>query len=234
MTKMKSKKMTKSTFAVIIMAIAMVAMLAFGGTYAYFTATTTQQSDSVVTGTVKLNNAAFTLVSSGVVVPGMELLEEDNKVVVTDESNVNTYIFVEIELVANTKVSGAYTGAAPTWKYETETAGQKPWTVTKGAGYTAFSKVDSLSTDDKEVYVLLTDVEDENYTGEFEFITGIQLNKELKSNSADNAQGTLMDVQITLTVDAFSIQAEGIEGGTNDAKILAAYEIASARANTVA
>ena len=38
MTKMKSKKMTKSTFAVIIMAVAMVAMLAFGGTYAYFTA----------------------------------------------------------------------------------------------------------------------------------------------------------------------------------------------------
>lgn len=38
MTKMKSKKMTKSTFVVIIMAIIMVAMMAFGGTYAYFTA----------------------------------------------------------------------------------------------------------------------------------------------------------------------------------------------------
>ena len=38
MTKSKSKKMTKSTFAIVIMAIVMVAMLAFGGTYAYFTA----------------------------------------------------------------------------------------------------------------------------------------------------------------------------------------------------
>lgn len=38
MTKMKSKKMNKSTFAIVIMAIVMVAILAFGGTYAYFTA----------------------------------------------------------------------------------------------------------------------------------------------------------------------------------------------------
>jgi len=59
MTKLKSKKMTKSTFAIIIMAIAMVAMLAFGGTYAYFTATTSAvDSGEVTMGYVKLSTTA--------------------------------------------------------------------------------------------------------------------------------------------------------------------------------
>ena len=46
MTKMKSKKMNKSTFAIVIMAIVMVAILAFGGTYAYFTANAVGESVS--------------------------------------------------------------------------------------------------------------------------------------------------------------------------------------------
>ena len=55
---MKSKKMTKSTFAIIIMAIAMVAMLAFGGTYAYFTATAQDKTGSIKTSHVKLSTTA--------------------------------------------------------------------------------------------------------------------------------------------------------------------------------
>ena len=48
----KSKKMKKSTFAIVIMSILMVAMLAFGGTYAYFTASATGSSKSVKMGHV--------------------------------------------------------------------------------------------------------------------------------------------------------------------------------------
>ena len=55
MTKMKSKKMTKSTFAIIIMGIIMVAMLAFGGTFAYFTATANQSGATIVTGKLSMN-----------------------------------------------------------------------------------------------------------------------------------------------------------------------------------
>ena len=56
MTKAK-KKMSKSTFAIIIMAVAMVAMLAFGGTFAYFTAEATQVTSTVTTGTVQLTSS---------------------------------------------------------------------------------------------------------------------------------------------------------------------------------
>ncbi len=56
MTKMKSKKMNKSTFAIIIMALVMVAMIAFGGTYAYFTATADAKTETFKTAIISLNN----------------------------------------------------------------------------------------------------------------------------------------------------------------------------------
>ncbi|MBR2970051.1 MAG: SipW-dependent-type signal peptide-containing protein [Clostridia bacterium] len=57
MTKLKSKKMTKSTLALIIMAVAMVAMLAFGGTYAYFTAQSKSNTANITAGTLTLGGA---------------------------------------------------------------------------------------------------------------------------------------------------------------------------------
>ena len=69
MTKGK-KKMTKSTFVIIIMAVAMVAMLAFGGTFAYFTATATQESSEFTTGSVKLSADATYTATVDEVVPG--------------------------------------------------------------------------------------------------------------------------------------------------------------------
>ena len=72
---MKSKKMTKSTFAIIIMGIIMVAMLAFGGTFALFTAETTRKTGSFTTGHVYLKSNASTLTIGGTnVVPGDEVV----------------------------------------------------------------------------------------------------------------------------------------------------------------
>ena len=86
--------MSKSTFAIIIMAVAMVAMLAFGGTFAYFTATASQASGSVTTGTVQLGaNTMATLVADNVV-SGQQLFGADSKVQVTSKSNVDTWVFI--------------------------------------------------------------------------------------------------------------------------------------------
>ena len=75
MTKLKSKKMTKSTFAVIIMAILMVAMLAFGGTYAYFTATTQKDQTDITLGYLKLkDNDAFANIVLENAFPGQQIL----------------------------------------------------------------------------------------------------------------------------------------------------------------
>ena len=73
MTKMKSKKMTKSTFAIVIMAIVMVAILAFGGTYAYFTAQArVEKVDTIKTANLILRNSGEALKYSAndEIVPG--------------------------------------------------------------------------------------------------------------------------------------------------------------------
>ena len=80
MTKLKSKKMTKSTFAVIVLSILMVAMLAFGGTYAYFSAVTGELASSgVKTGKVALSTTAqaTNVFVTGKVMPGDPLLKAD-------------------------------------------------------------------------------------------------------------------------------------------------------------
>jgi predicted ribosomally synthesized peptide with SipW-like signal peptide len=75
MTKLKSKKMTKSTFAVIIMAILMVAMLAFGGTYAWFTAkATTIKSEGITTGKILLTSGG-SFIANTTVMPEDSLLD---------------------------------------------------------------------------------------------------------------------------------------------------------------
>ena len=106
MTKLKSKKMSKSTFAIIIMAIAMVAMLAFGGTYAYFTANAAGSTTSgVKTGIVEITNtdptdkiAANAKVVTGSYIFGSKTgdVETEASIAVNNKSNVKTYIFATI------------------------------------------------------------------------------------------------------------------------------------------
>ena len=102
MTKLKSKKMTKSTFAIIIMAIAMVAMLAFGGTYAYFTATADQAAgDTVHTALIALqDNATVTLASD----QKANLLPGETVSLSATISNLSTresYVFVKFAVDAD-------------------------------------------------------------------------------------------------------------------------------------
>ena len=99
MTKMKSKKMAKSTFAIIIMGIVMVAMLAFGGTFAYFTATsTTKTSDAITTAKVVLGADTTATLS---ITETRNLLPKDEvtlSATVSNTSDVDTWVFVQIKL----------------------------------------------------------------------------------------------------------------------------------------
>ena len=100
MTKTKSKKMTKSTFAIIIMAVVMVAMLAFGGTYAYFTANTSAKEAEFTTGKVMLTNSGGSFqVTADKVVPGDTII--DQAVSYKNGSDVNTYIAVVLNIEKN-------------------------------------------------------------------------------------------------------------------------------------
>ena len=119
MTKMKSKKMTKSTFAVIIMAIVMVALLAFGGTYAYFTANATGESvGNIKTAKLQLLNkgSRLTYTATDEIVPGKYIYGTgdlsgtnvtDYQVIDLDlgDTNAAVYAFVRVTTMAYT---GAY------------------------------------------------------------------------------------------------------------------------------
>lgn len=102
--KSKSKKMSKSTLAIIIMAFVMIAMVAFGATYAYFTATATAKSTTVTTGTVKLDATydGTSFAASRTVFPGDYLIGKGSGnamtvKVTTDDPNGN-YVAVKISI----------------------------------------------------------------------------------------------------------------------------------------
>ncbi|MBE7076612.1 MAG: hypothetical protein E7374_01825 [Clostridiales bacterium] len=100
MTKLKSKKMTKSTIAIIVMAIVMVAMMAFGGTYAYFTATATGGSRKFTTGTIRLGfdtPVKFELPEDAMILPG-DVIVKDAIVLNTDGATAESYIAVNFEI----------------------------------------------------------------------------------------------------------------------------------------
>ena len=112
MTKMKSKKMTKSTFAIIIMAIVMVAMLAFGGTYAYFTATSDKNVASLTTGMVSLESATTLTATVENVMPKEEVFAAGDLAFNTSASTEDTYL--GFELIIQTRPAGSDNSVAYT------------------------------------------------------------------------------------------------------------------------
>ncbi len=82
------------------MGIAMVAMLAFGGTFAYFTATATSKSTSITTGHIQLTSAGELIATASTVMPGDSLLEENSTIAVTPNFSGDTgeYVAVKIEI----------------------------------------------------------------------------------------------------------------------------------------
>ena len=122
MTKLKTKKkMNKSTIAIIIMAVVMVAMLAFGGTYAYFTATSATRSSEFHVGKVALTSTGtFTSYTNKNVVPGDKVLE--GSVSYINQSTVDTYVAVVFDILYD---GGYYVHNGTTWSEVKDTNGWK-------------------------------------------------------------------------------------------------------------
>ena len=80
----------------------MVAMLAFGGTFAYFTATATDRSGSAKTGYVKLSsNDAFATIVKENIMPGDTILAENAmQLTVNTTDNEGNYVAVKFVITA--------------------------------------------------------------------------------------------------------------------------------------
>jgi predicted ribosomally synthesized peptide with SipW-like signal peptide len=197
MTKMKSKKMTKSTFAIIIMAVAMVAMLAFGGTYAFFTATATGKSSSVTTGVIHLKAGDVVTKTDATVVYGDTVLGAityDLK-----DTTVNSYVFVTLS--ADITPNADDTAEAVTFAnifgtaLQVKTGWEKLKDLADGAGtvyYYSFTYSDSADTS-------------------IEFLDALTVTASPNWDEATAKMPLTMGVGIEVTVSGCAIQQTGFD-----------------------
>ncbi len=175
----------------------MVAMLAFGGSFAYFTASADEAKTSVKTGKVQLTaNSVATLVEENVV-SGMQLVKSGN-VSVTSASNVDTWVFVTFAVTftdstgaTKTPVTQATMGEETFWLDYSVKDG---WTELK---------------DYKGVY-------GKQFTGSADAKTEVvcdSIKFYANSNSTTSALGSLMDGSIEVKISSESIQ-DWSEGDT--------------------
>ena len=105
----KYSKIKKSSFAILALSLILVAVLAFGGTYAYFSDTVTSNSASVTTATLTLTDTLTLSVSEDSLVPN-----QTAPVTLTDmELGGNTISAVRIKMGAVTLKKGEQNFTAP-------------------------------------------------------------------------------------------------------------------------
>ena len=208
MTKMKSKKMTKSTFAIIIMGIVMVAMLAFGGTFAYFTAKSNSETSSkLTTGYVHLtSNGAITSINVENVMPTQTILEADAaKLTVTTSETTGNYVAIKFTITATDKNGTAISAedlasAGLSADSIVATTGEG-WYKIKDGQYvygtnatTAVAKTGEVVINSNAFIFNAEDVWDQSKSGTSGYIS----------------ENNLMEANITITMQAFSIQSTGV------------------------
>lgn len=95
----KYKKLTRSTFAIVALCLALVGILAFGGTYAYFS-DKASASDTATLGTLEVNllkgsDAVTIFADDEIVQPNQEILNEE-LTISKGSTNINFYARVKI------------------------------------------------------------------------------------------------------------------------------------------
>ena len=171
-----------------IMAIAMVAMLAFGGTYAYFTAATENMTGQLKTGTVKLTTTATaTTAFTANVLPGDSLIKSDIEYAVETTDAQGNYVTVRVELTSD---ATGFVGAVMAEGF------------TVGTGWTEISCSDGVGIFYKKVN------SGEAATLEAaNFVLPVSFGGE--ANQAPTA-AALMNADFTIKIQAKSIQASHI------------------------
>ena len=200
MTKAK-KKMTKSTFVIIIMAVAMVAMLAFGGTFAYFTATALNKTGTITTGKVQLRASGDFVADLTNVMPGDEIT--DGKITLSTEASTEaTYIAIRYTITAKDSEKQDISDLST---INLDAVLDSHWIESGTDGIYVYSStsneataVPSGTTIDVTTAALVFDAED-NWT---------------QGASGDlnaSSDKKLMGATITITIESRSIQSSGFE-----------------------
>lgn len=145
----KYKKLTKSAFAIVALSLILVAVLAFGGTYAYFSAKETANG-TITMGTLGLAELTLT-VETDKVVPGQDALSTPVTFKSSDKTDIPMIMLAKVEI---TDVDSASIEASATVNSTWEAvSGHDGYYAYKGAGYkTAGTASESFTLVD-HVYV---------------------------------------------------------------------------------
>ena len=183
----------------------MVAMLAFGGTFAYFTAKTTEKSGNVTTGTVQLGENTMATLVADKVVSGQQLFDADSKVLVTSKSNVDTWVFITFSATMDggTRVDSLDEMDAD-GEYYLDIDQAAEWAEVTGHPGVLHRRVDA------------------NTAAPMDVCTGITFYG--MSASTESAVGTIMNKTITVTITSEAIQVIGEDDGT-EMTAQEAYEV---------
>ena len=180
----------------------MVAMLAFGGTFAYFTATANTKSGSTQTGVITLSTDNTTItISKQDILPHEALLTTEDATAITyntknaTRAQVAFFTFtVEIKK-DNTPVAGASLIITP----PDEGAFENAVVMTTGEGIE--------NTDTAKTVAILIPAATESID-----MTGLKVSFDATANSVNGQIPNLMGATITITIEAKSIQAVQADG----------------------
>ena len=193
----------------------MVAMLAFGGTYAYFTATAGEaMSGDFTTATVQLGNNTMFTFTDDKVVSGQKIVE-DGTVTVTNKSNVATYIFIKFSADFENQVGNQVDSYAEM--------------VADGDYYLAIDGVEGNGWTKHTTGVYYREAAAAK-SGEETFDVCKSVVFFGKSASSASAAGTLMNQKFVVSIESASVQTikENTDGTASETKLSVeeAYAIA--------
>ena len=113
---MTINKLCKSTFVIAILSFLLVAVLAFGGTYAYFSAQSTKITGSVTTGHLRITDikdgaGSATLTSTSKTVQPNQVIYNNTVVNTTVNSNISYYVRARFTVTVEPKEDAAHVAA---------------------------------------------------------------------------------------------------------------------------
>ncbi len=203
MTKTKKRKMSKSTFAIIIMAVVMVAMLAFGGSYAYFTATATARTGTATTGYVKLNSDETFQFTKTNVMPGDQLIAAGAAKLTVDTTDAaGNYVAIKFIITAQDSEGSPIA--------DVTTLGLNADSILAGTGEGWYAS----GTENIYIYGSGADTCVAKKNGDITInASAFTLSKDIEDNwtqGSTSSDEKLMGATITITMQAKSIQASNL------------------------
>ena len=201
----------------------MVAMLAFGGTFAYFTAEANDATGTTTVGTVEISTGASATIAEATdfAVPGSTIYENQS-VKLTNTSTVDIYVFAKLSAQIDGKDLFVRTGTDPTYTYasaisaELGTVTASTWKAVPGHegvyGYLVESnKTPTAIANFVFTVTLNADIEEHHDDDGF-------VSNNIYTDKAGTAYSKALEGKpITVTVSFDAIQAEGFDGNIQTA-----------------